>query len=123
MLQESPGDAGPKISINQRQIAQLGTKPEDKFGLSEEERKEIWKEIILIEDKALKEAEERIPLDTRLDTLQLRKQLGKQFELEQQLKEKYEKQLSKKYRLTDKQLKEIVKEGVTEDWSMPKPLP
>jgi len=61
MLQKSPGDLKPTISINQHQIAQLGKKPEKRFGLSEEERKKIWKEIIQIEDNALKEAEEKFP--------------------------------------------------------------
>ena len=122
MLQESPVDVGPIIIINQRQIVQLGAKPEEKYGLSEGKRKTICKEIILIEDKALKEAEKRFPLGATLGPSELRKQIDNQFKLEQQLKEKYEKQLCKKYRLTDKQLKEIVKEGVTKDWTMPKPL-
>jgi len=63
MLQKSYDDVKPTISINERQIAQLGAKPEKRFGLSEEKRKEIWKELVLVEDRARKEAEEQYPLD------------------------------------------------------------
>jgi len=63
MLQKSYDDVKPTISINERQIAQLSAKPEELFGLPEEKRKEIWKELVLVEDRARKEAEERYPLD------------------------------------------------------------
>lgn len=76
MLQKSYGDVSPKISINERQIAQLGAEPEEKFGLSEATRKQIWSEIVKAEDRATKEAEERYPLDP---TQSLR--VGQLFEL------------------------------------------
>ena len=63
MLQKNYDDVEPTISINERQITQLGAKPEERFGLSEEKRKEIWKEHVLVEDRARKEAEEQYPLD------------------------------------------------------------
>jgi hypothetical protein len=63
MLQKSYDDVKPTISINQRQITQLGAKPEEGFGLSEERRREIWKELVLVEDRAREEAEEQYPLD------------------------------------------------------------
>ena len=63
MLQKSYNDVKATISINERQIAQLGAKPEERFGLSEKKRKEIWKELVLVEDRARKEAEGRYPLD------------------------------------------------------------
>ncbi|NQS90560.1 hypothetical protein HQ584_12320 [Patescibacteria group bacterium] len=63
MLQKSYDDVKSTISINERQIAQLGAESEKRFGLSEEKRKEIWKELILVEDRARKEAEEQYPLD------------------------------------------------------------
>jgi len=56
MLQESPGDLRPRISINKLHIAQLGAKPEERFGLSETKRKEIWKEYVLAEDRAWEKA-------------------------------------------------------------------
>ena len=76
MLQKSYGDVSPKISVNERQIAQLGAEPEEKFGLSEATRKQIWSEIVKAEDRATKEAEERYPTDP---TQSLR--VGQLFEL------------------------------------------
>ena len=69
-------DVEPTIHINERQITQLDAKPEWRFGLSEEKRKEIWKELILAEDRARKEAEEQYPLDP---TQSLR--VGQMFQL------------------------------------------
>jgi len=76
MLQKSYGDVSSKISVNERQIAQLGAEPEEKFGLSETTRRQIWSEIVKAEDRATKEAEERYPLDP---TQSLR--VGQLFEL------------------------------------------
>lgn len=63
MLQKNRDDGKPTISINERQIAQLGAKPKERFGLSEKKRKEIWQELVLAEDRARKRAEEQYPLD------------------------------------------------------------
>jgi hypothetical protein len=63
MLEKSYYDVEPTIRINERQIAQLSAKPEQRFGLSEEKRKEIWKELVLLERRARKEAKERYPID------------------------------------------------------------
>ena len=53
----------PKISVKDSQIKGLLAKPEIKFGLSENQRKQIWKEIIMAEDRASQEAEARYPLE------------------------------------------------------------
>jgi len=63
MLAKGYSDAGPRISINEKQIAQLGAKPEERFGLSEQKRQEIWKELVFAEDRVWKEIEEQYPLD------------------------------------------------------------
>ncbi len=76
MLQKSYDDIKPTISINERQIVQLRAKPEERFDLSEEKRKEIWEELLLSEDRARKEAEQQYPLDP---TQSLR--VGQVFEL------------------------------------------
>jgi len=109
MLQKSPGDAKATISINERQIAQLGSKPEERFGLSEEERKEIWKELVLVEDRAMEEALEEYP-----------EQFEKQAEMEMRLIDDYKNKLSEKYELTREQLQEISVEGVEKDWPFPR---
>lgn len=124
MLQKSYDDIKPTISINERQITQLGAKPEEKFGLSEAKRKQIWSEIVKAEDRATREAGQKYPL---LDPLKsgysqsvARKQLEKQTELQETLNEKYKDELAKKYGLRRKQLDEIAIEGLTKDWPFPK---
>ena len=109
MLQKSPGDAKATISINERQITQLGAKPEERFGLSEEKRKGIWKELVLVEDRAMEEALEQYP-----------EEFEKQVEMERRLIDDYKNKLAEKYELTREQLQEISVEGVEKDWPFPK---
>ncbi len=63
VLKKSPYDAEPIIGINEEQIAQLGAKPEERFGLSEQARQEIWKEFVSAENRVQKEIEEQYPRD------------------------------------------------------------
>lgn len=124
MLQKSYDDVKPTISIKESQITQLGAKPEEKFGLSEAKRKQIWYEIVKAEDRTTTEAEQKYPLSDPLkpgySQSIARKQLEKQAELQDILNEKYENELAKKYGLTRKQLDEIAVEGLIKDWSFPK---
>ncbi len=124
MLQKSYDDVEPTISINERQIAQLGAKPEQKFGLSEAERQQIWNEIVKSEDRARREAEQEFPdldpLDPNYSQSLFMEQLEKQIELQWTLDEKYKNELAEKYGLTRDQLAEIAGEGLTKDWPFPK---
>lgn len=108
MLQEGPGDPKPTISINERQIAQLGAEPEERFGLSEEKRKQIWKELVLMEDRAMEETIQRYPQDIK-----------KQAEMENRLIDEYKDKLAEEHGLTREQLDEISVEGVEKDWPFP----
>ncbi len=120
MLEKSYNDVSPSISVNRRQITQLGVKPEEKLGFSEKERKEIWKELVLIEDRAWQEAEKQYPFNPELSQSQVRKQAGKLTGLRERLEKEYQTKLAKKYSLTLKQLEEISMEGITKDWALPK---
>ncbi len=62
MLSKAGKMTRPEIRINQKLIAQLGTNPIIKFGLSEKKRKQIWTELVLVEDRARAEAESKHPL-------------------------------------------------------------
>ena len=109
MLQKAHAETSPTININERQISQLGVEPEERFGLSEEKRKEIWKELILIEDRAMEEALERYP-----------QELEKQIEMERRLIDENENKLAEKYELTPDQLGKISTEGLEKDWPFPR---
>lgn len=201
MLSKSFGEDKPTISIKPEQMAQLGKKPEVKFGLQEGKIRAIFREIVSAEDVAAQQAEARFPLEpashlkvgqsvrfsketplmpelepadpmaalskirrlppgTRIEIAQVatkqgtpwyavkvfdgsgavvdtgwvnsvalmgqfrvddKAKLRKQAEYEQELKEKYLKQIAKKHGLTVKQLQEIGDEGISEDWPFPNP--
>lgn len=63
MLDKSYDDKSPAISINELQIAELTAKAEERFGLSEKKRKEIYKEAISAGRRARIEAEKEHPID------------------------------------------------------------
>jgi len=109
MLQKAHADTKPTININERQLAQLGAEPEERFGLSEEKRKEIWKELILIEDRAMKEAEKQYP-----------KQWEKEIEMQRRLIDENKNKLAEKYELAPEQLEKISTEGLEKDWPFPR---
>ena len=109
MLQKAQAETKPTININERQLAQLGAEPEERFGLSEEKRKEIWKELILIEDRAMKEAEKRYP-----------EQWEKEIEMQRRLIDENENKLAEKYELSPDQLGKISIEGLEKDWPFPR---
>jgi len=64
MLKKVGADEQPQISFNERQLENLDSPAEDKFGRTEAERPKIFKEVILAERKATKEADEYYPLDS-----------------------------------------------------------
>lgn len=117
-------DTKPNISISKRQIAHLGDKPEERFGLSEAQRIQIWKEYVKTEDRSTEEAEKKYPLSGPsllvLSDSEGIKRIKKNAELMHRLEEYYKNELAKKYRLTHKQLEEISMEGITKDWPFPK---
>ena len=63
MLSESHNDTKPAIRIKKDLIAKLGAKPEVRFGLSKEQREQIWRELVKAEDKATKEADAKYPIN------------------------------------------------------------
>ncbi len=125
MLAKDYDNVKPTISINERQIALLDAKPEQKFGLSEAERQQIWNEIVKSEDRARREAEQEFPdpdpLDPNYSQSLFMEQFEKQIELQRTLDEKYKNELAEKYGLTRDQLAEIAGEGLTKDWPFPPP--
>ena len=96
----------PRVLINEERLAALSQEPEERFGLSEQERREVFRGIATAEDRATQEAMARVP-----DS-----QIMKQIELERELGEKYKAELAQKYGLTEGQLREIMVEGVTKGW-------
>lgn len=116
--------ANPEIQIDEKLIALLGAKAEEKFGLSEEKRQAVWREIFLAEDRASDEAERRFPLPDPgrrgYSESYALEQLKKQATLSNTLEKEYKDEVAKKYGLTQEQLDQIAVEGVTKKWAFPR---
>jgi hypothetical protein len=108
MLSRIGKNANPKIDVKDNLLAQQSLKPETKYGLSEEQRKDIFRRSVLIEDRAFADAEKRYPSD-----------LTKQMELANELMDRYEQEFAKECGLTVEQLTEIAVEGLEKNWPMP----
>lgn len=123
MLSKVGKDAVVEIDINKSLLQARNDLPIIKKGRSEAERKAIYKEYILAEDRAVAEAEKLYPLPSpnRSDFSQSKvmDQISMQNNKTRILKEKYTAELIKKHRLTKKELMDIVTEGFKKDWPMP----
>ncbi len=97
------------IRDNLEEYLKSRAEQEDKHGLSQTERHQIFKEIIAAEDKAFKEADKLYPLEIQGN---FDKNMDKTFELQ----EKYKLQINEKYNITDEIRSEIVLEGVIKRW-------
>jgi hypothetical protein len=119
MAAKSHDAAAPTLTINQRQVAAVHTKPQHKFGLSEEKRQQVWKDIVRAEDRANKEAELRYPIPDTLGSAQYYRQIQRWGDYKDKLIEKDTAEVAKKYGLTVKQLDEIGLEGAMKQWAFP----
>lgn len=120
------GQTGPvTIDFDDKQLAQVGAQPEEKAGLSEDKRKQIYKEIVAGEDKAARVAEQKYGLsEAQMRRTSQDKILGaikKQNEHEESLSNKSKNDLAAKYKLSREQLDEIANEGLEKRWAMAKP--
>ena len=96
----------PRAVVDEGRLAGLSQKPEDRFGLSEQKRKRVFREMGADDRRAMRKARARFS-----DA-----QFLKQFDLSSKLEEEYREELAVKYNLTRDQLRDIVWEGVTMGW-------
>jgi hypothetical protein len=109
MLQMGPLDEGePLITVREELIARLGEEPEERFGLSEQTRQQVFRDNVSAQDRAMEEAMVREPTD-----------INRQIDLERQLGEQYRNAVLEQYDLTQEELDAIRLEGLTNQWVMP----
>ena len=99
----------PRVRINEQRLAALSQAPEERFGLSEQRREKVFREIAAAEDRATRDAMARVP-----DS-----QIMKQIDLESELVEKYKAKVAQQYGLTNDQLLKITVEGWEKGWLAP----
>ena len=107
MIAKGFSDKGePPVIINEARLTALSQQPKDRFGLSEQRRKQVYRESALAEDRATRDAMAQVP-----DS-----QIMKQIDLERKLTEEYKAKIAQQYGLTNEQLLEIAVEGLKKGW-------
>lgn len=109
-----------QVADNLEQYLKQRAKSEDNFGLTETQRRKIYKEVMAAEDKSWAEANKKYPVSGRstwdLSQSELRSRMDRGTKLAQKLGDQYEDELAKKYSLTQEQLTQIIIEGNSERW-------
>lgn len=116
MISKSHADTQSSIRISDTQMNSLNEVEENKWGLTYEQRQEVWTELIKSEDRAQKEAEKKYPLDKPGLTLD---DLKKNGSLSNELNEKYDKAIATKYGLKMEILDSVSLEGIMNGWAFP----
>jgi hypothetical protein len=107
MLAKTPFEkTEPRVQISDERLAALNRPPEARLGLSEPQRRVVFREIIAAEDRGTREATARVP-----DS-----QVMRQTELERELQSKYKADVARRHKLTNNQLREIAIEGISKGW-------
>ncbi len=106
----------PEIRISEKQLKSLTILPEEKFGLSNKQRIDIWNELIKAEDRAEIEAEKRYPLDSADLTREDMKNNSKYFN---SLLKQYEIEIAKEYNVELAITDSISIEGLKKGWAFP----
>lgn len=97
-----------------------GQLPIIKFGLTEQQRKQFFKEYADAENKARAGADKKYPIDplSREYILNATALINKNIDEERTLTEKYKAELFKKYGITKEQGEDLKLEGLEKNWSM-----
>ena len=96
----------PSVQISQARIDALGNPPEARLGMTEANRRSLWREMVQLEERAESEARRRIP-DTRI---------LEQGELQVRLAEQYRDELATAHGLSRDDLTSIMVEAFNEGW-------
>lgn len=93
---------------------------ERKGGLSESERREIFRALVRSEDRARIEAERRYPTNTNCVSYeQVQENMDRNLAVEDSLREAYEREVREEYGITESVADSISVEGLSESWRMP----
>jgi hypothetical protein len=117
MISQNQGETNPKIKISEVQFNSLNEVDEEKWGLSQYQRLEVWNKLIHLEDKARIETDAKYPLDkvgiTETD-------FDKNADLNEKIKKKYKTELAKEYGIDYSIVDSVGVEGIKKGWAFPK---
>ncbi|MDX1830545.1 MAG: hypothetical protein R3342_13475 [Lutibacter sp.] len=117
MISKMYDDKNPKFDLNETQFKSLKEIKENKWNLTYNQRKEIWKKIILAERKAQKDADIKYSLTGSNVTQEV---IENNVTYMRKQKEKYEKEIMSESKITEEILEKIGIEGITNGWEFPK---
>ena len=134
-VSKAKNDNTPSLQIqflnhdNENAKAEVSVSREDVIAL--EKKLKIWKELILAEDQAQELAEKQYPITLKdsegktakeIDVLRerARRNMDLNYEYEDKLKEKYRREIMKKFGIDESTLKTISREGLDNNWPFPK---
>ncbi len=112
------------VQIRKGLLATVNDPPTVRFGLNENNRQMIWRDIVRVEDRAHLEAKELYPFpmprnDPNYTETGEKNQLEKQLDYARELMKQYRIELAESLGLTMEQLEEIGDEGVVNWWKSP----
>ena len=104
-----------KIKDNLEEYLKQRAASDVRFGLSKDKRKEIFRQIVIAEDRAQTEADRRYPIDPNDPEVNIEKNI----DLESRLADQYRAQVYKKYGITKEIANKISAEAIHEKWPFP----
>ena len=116
----SPLDTGMPI-ISEARLAALSQATEERFGLSEQKRKDIFRAVESALFRAECEAVERIPSWLSRSRMNTRENIVKQLSLQGELSHKYEADIRRTHDISEDELTSIVLEAAQKGWPPPPP--
>lgn len=117
MISKMYDDTNPKFEISETQFKALTVKEQDKWGLTQKKRQEIWDKIIYAERNAQKEADKKHPLDKPGIT---QEDMKKNIKLMEKIKVENQNGIAQEYQIEISIIDSIGFEGVMNGWSFPK---
>ncbi len=123
MLHASPGSAA-KVTINEAQLEHLYDEPVERFGLSEDRRKQVFRDVVAAQDRADCEAEQSHPSvelgEPGWESETMReKPLDDRRDFRDELLREFYGDIRRHYDLTEVQLEATSDEGTEKDWPFP----
>lgn len=116
---------GAQINIQMKTelIAQGGAQPEVKYGLTEAKRQEVFRAVVMAQDRAELDADRISPMPDPskpgYSQAKAKEQIEKWSQVQEALRVKYESEVAKRYGITQEQLREIRVEGHVKNWPIP----
>jgi len=117
MISKSTDDKNPEVTISSIQLNALSEVEENKNGLTQKQRQEIWAKIVKAEDKSQQDANRKYPIDKPGITLD---DIGKNIDLKRELEKRLKADIAKEYGIDKTVIDSIGLEGLQKGWAFPK---